>query len=248
MKRFKSVVMLTIVAALLLSFAFVLGHGFAATAAQAQAESMAGSITVVGEGTVKIKPDIAQATIGVEIVKPTVEEASAEVSKTMDAVVAALKKEGIADKDMQTSNYSVWTDQSYAQDGSQGKTAYRVSNQVNVTIRNLDKVGVVLDAAMQAGANNIYGVNFSLADSSQAESQARKEAVANANEKAQELADLTNLKLGPVVSVSEIVGNTGIVYSGSKMAVASGLGGGGPIAPGELEVSIQLQIVYSAIQ
>jgi len=165
----------------------------------------------------------------------------------MDAVMAALKKQGIADKDMQTSGFSVWTDQAYAPDGTRGEISYRVSNQVNVTIRDLDKVGSVLDAAMEAGANSIYGVTFSLDDNTPAQSDARKKAVANARDKAQELAKLTDLKLGNVVSVSEVIGDNSY-YAGVNAASMSMGGGGGPIAPGELEVSVHLQIVYATVQ
>jgi len=123
-----------------------------------------------------------------------------------------------------------------------------VSNQVAVTIRDLETVGTVLDAAIEAGANNIYGVTFSLADPSQVESGARKEAVADAQAKAKELAALNDVEVGDVVSVSEVIGGGGGYYAGGirEAAVAAGMGGGGgPIAPGELELTLQLQIAYT---
>jgi uncharacterized protein YggE len=206
------------------------------------------TITVVGEGTVKIKPDIAQANIGVEIIRPTVKAASSGAKDSMDAVLQALKEQGVDEKDIQTSGFSVWTERPYGPEGPSDEALYHVSNQVAVTIRDLDTVGTVLDAAIEAGANNIYGVTFSLADPSQVQSRARKEAVANAQAKAQELATLNDVEVGDVVSVSEVIGGRGGYYTSvvREAAVSAGMGGGGgPIAPGELELTLQLEIVYT---
>jgi len=228
--------------------------GFAPSAAQAQkvAEStstLPRTITVVGEGTVKIKPDIAQANIGVEVIESTVKEASSGARDTMRAVLKALKEQGVDEKDIQTSGFSVWTERPYGSEGPSGdELLYHVTNQVAVTIRDLETVETVLGSAIEAGANNIYGVTFSLADPSQVESEARKKAVADAQAKAQELAALNDVKLGDVVSVSEVLGGGGRYFAGGvrEVALAAGLGGGGgPIAPGELELTLQLEIVYT---
>jgi uncharacterized protein len=245
MKRSRSLIGLIVTGVLVVSV-LALVPGVVPGSALAQTGTAPGTITVVGEGIVKVKPDVAQATVGVELSRPTVAEASAEVSDTMDDVMAALREQGIAEKDMQTTGFSVWSDQAYNPDGTRGEMAYRVSNQVNVTIRDLDSVGAVLDAAMEAGANSIYGVTFSLEDKKSAQSDARAEAVADATDKAEELAELTGLMLGNVVSVSEVIGGGG--YYGGVYETAAGMGGGGPIAPGELEVSVQLQVVYATVQ
>jgi uncharacterized protein YggE len=223
--------------------------------ARAQTDAQAVSalprtITVVGEGKVRIKPDVAQTTIGVDVRQSTVKEASAEAKQVMDEVLKVLKAQGIEDKDIQTSGFSIWVETPpYGPEGEpQGKTIYHVTNQVSVTIRDLDKVGTVLDAAIEAGANNIYGVNFSIADPTPVESEARNKAVADAQAKAQELARLNSVQLGDVVSVSEVIGGKGGYYTGgfSGMPAALGLGGGGgAISPGELELSLQLEIVYA---
>jgi uncharacterized protein YggE len=248
------IVAATGVAILLLAGVLVFARtGFVPSAAQAQTvaettSALPRTITVVGEGTVKIKPDVAQANIGVEVVEPTVKEASKGARDTMEAVLKALTEQGVDEKDIQTSGFSVWTERPYGPEGPSDEVLYHVSNQVAVTIRDLDTVGTVLDAAIEAGANNIYGVTFSLADPSQVESRARKEAVANAQAKAQELATLNDVEVGDVVSVSEVIGGRGGYYTSvvRETAVAAGMGGGGgPIAPGELELTLQLEIVYT---
>jgi len=244
----------TSVAVLVLAGVLVVARtGFTPPAAQAQTaaettSTLPRTITVVGEGKLRIKPDIAQATIGVEVVKPTVKEASSGARDVMQAVLKALKEQGVAEKDIQTSGFSVWAERPYGPEGPSEEILYHVSNQVAVTIRDLDTVETVLGATIEAGANNIYGVTFSLADPSQAESEARKKAVADAKAKSQELATLNGVKLGDVVSVSEVIGGGGGYYAGGflrAVAVEMGGGGGGPISPGELELKMQLEVVYA---
>jgi uncharacterized protein YggE len=217
-----------------------------ATAVGAARGTLPGTITVVGEGKVNIQPDIARVNIGVETIQPTVKEASAQASQTMDSVLAALKAQGIADKDIQTSNFSIYVERISSPDGkATDQLRYHVSNQVAITIRKMDQVSNVLDATIEAGANNIYGVSFSVEDPTKVESQGRQAAVADALRRARELARLNGVELGGVVSVSEVVGNQGGFVANSFRDTATGKGGGGPISPGELELTMQLQITYA---
>jgi uncharacterized protein YggE len=217
-----------------------------APAVQAPA-APARSITVVGEGKVTIKPDVAQTNIGVEVLGDTVKQASTQNQETMNAVMAALKAQGIEDKDMQTSGYNVWVERPYVEGVPSDTVIYHVNNSVNVTIRDLEKVGPALDAAIEAGANNIYGVTFSVADPSALMSEARDKATQDALAKAGELARLNEVTLGDLISVSEVIAQGGFYAAGFPRAAAEGLGGGGggPISPGQLEVSVQLQATYS---
>jgi uncharacterized protein YggE len=228
----------------------VVQAGLTPLPAQAQTDTgkLPRTITVVGEGKVKIKPDLAQANIGVEVRQSTVKAASAEAKKVMEQVLKTLKAQGIEDKDIQTSGFNIWVEAPpMPMDGSsssQGQSIYHVTNQVMVNIRDLDKVGTILDAAIESGANSMYGVTFNLADPSAIQSEARKKAVANAKAKADELAGLTGVKVGEIVSVSEVIGSSG--YMPKAEMASFGMGGGGSsIQPGELEISTQLQIVYS---
>jgi uncharacterized protein YggE len=169
----------------------------------------------------------------------------------MESVLTALEQQGIDENDIQTSGFSIWVDRPYGPEGMPSENpVYRVNNTVSVTIRDLDNTGAVLDSAIEAGANNIYGITFSLDDPSQVESEAREKAVANAKAKAQELAELNDLQVGDVLSVSEVIGGAAPYYAGGfqEFAAAPGLGGGGagPVSPGELTLTMQLQIVYAA--
>lgn len=207
------------------------------------------TITVVGEGKVSIKPDTALANIGVEVIKPTVKEASAENKTAIASVLEALMAQGVAEKDIQTSGFSIYAER-YNQEGSDPseQIRYHVSNNVAVVIRDLDKVGDTLDAAIEAGANNIYGVTFSVSDPTKLESETRAKAIDDAKAKAADLAKLTGVTVGDVVSISEVIGgNGGGAYQSNFSKAAMGMGGGGatPVNPGELELSMQLQVVYS---
>jgi uncharacterized protein YggE len=206
------------------------------------------TITVVGTGQASLAPDVVEVQVGVQVLAPTVSEAKASVDRQMAALLAALKELGIADKDIQTSQYNIYYEQDQsavslregAAAGSQG--GYRVSNMVKVTVRDIDLASDVLDAAVEAGANQVYGVNFTVSDPHKWESEARKSAMADATLRAQELAGLAGVELGEILSVSEVVGSSPVPMFA---AVAErGLGGGG-IAPGELEFSTQVQVVFA---
>ena len=230
-----------------------------AAAPQAAGDTLARTITVVGRGEVKSKPDVATTTVGVEVLAPTVEAAMEQGKARMQAVVDALKKLGIADKDIQTSNFSINFERTQpdtptpkiegtsAQPGTAEQPAgsYRVSNMVQVTIRDLNQVGQVLDVAVKAGANNVWGINFGLENTSNLEGQARAKAIDDAKARAQDLARLNGVDLGSVVAISEVVtGGSMPVFADAAMA--KGLGGGGaPVEPGELTFATQIQVIYT---
>jgi hypothetical protein len=196
-----------------------------------------GGITVVGEG--KAQPDIVRTQIGVEVIAPTIQEAMKESNTRMTAVLARLQELDVAEKDVQTSSYSINPQRDYEK-GAGEVTGYQVSTMVQVTIRQLDRVGLLLDQTVAAGANSVYGVSFTISDPNPLEEEARAAAMADAEAKAQALAHLGGVGLGRVIAISEVVGGAPL-----PMARASELGGGGgPIAPGELELIAQIQVTY----
>ena len=190
----------------LVGFNLPITEAQAGSAAAQTGSTMPRNITVIGEGKVKAKPDIAQAGIGVEIVGSDVKQASSDAAAAMEKLLAALKAQGVAENDIQTSYYNIWVERPYNPDGSQStEVIYHVSNTVQVTIRDLSKVTTTLGAAIEAGANTINSVNFNLADPSELEVQARQEAVENAKATAEELATLNGVTLGQVTNVSEVI-------------------------------------------
>jgi uncharacterized protein YggE len=135
-----------------------------------------------------------------EAMADTVSEAKAEVDRRVEAIMDALEEMGVADKDIQTSHYSIHYEREPFYPVARGETSeepqgvYRVSNMLNVTIRDLELVGDVLDAAIEAGANQMYGVTFTVSDVEQWQSEAREKAMANAKARAEELAGLAEVE------------------------------------------------------
>lgn len=203
------------------------------------------TITVVGEGTVAVVPDVASVQIGVDMTGDSADQASADVSAVMDEVLAALTTLRIPSKDVQTSGFSIYVERPAGPDGLPGdEVLYHVSSGVNVTIRDLSKVSDVLDAAIAAGANNIYGVNFSVGDPDSVMAEARKKASEDALARAEELAALHGVAVGELISISEVVSGNAVPLASINASYAFDKAGGA-LAPGELEMTAQLQVVYA---
>ena len=217
----------------------------AAVPGQQTTATAGGGVTVVGQGTAYGQPDQATIVVGVETFAPTVQEATSQNQATLDNVMAALEAAGIAAEDIQTTNYSLYAEQIYGDRGPEGLAGYRVSNQVNVKIRDIAVVGDVLAAVTEAGANAIYGVNFSVADPAALEAEARALAMEDARKRAESLAELGGVTLGDVTVISEIVGTP--VYplmgaGGYAMEQAASVAPG--ISPGQLSYQVQVQVTY----
>lgn len=224
------------------------GTGSGGRVAAQDATPVAGSpaiVTVLGHGSVTVTPDTASVTIGVQITKPTLPEAQEEATTQMTAVLDAIKAAGIDEKDIQTAYYSVNVLQNYDNNGNPTEvTGYQVANQVNVLVRDLDKVGQLLEDVVAAGANSIYGITFGVADPSDAQSQARAAAVADAKKRADELAQAAGLTLGRVLSISEGGSQSIPYYDGAQFAAGKG---GAPVQFGTTDIAVDVQVTYELV-
>ena len=161
-------------------------------------------ITITGTGEVRAVPDQAQLSAGVVSQAKTAAAALAENSRKMTAVFAAIKKMGVPDKSIQTSDFSV--SPQYPPYNSQQErriTGYQVSNTVTVRLDDMKKLGPALDALVSAGANQINSVSFSIADPGPLLTKAREEAVKDATEEAQTYARAAGVHLGPIQAIGE---------------------------------------------
>jgi uncharacterized protein len=206
------------------------------------------AITVVGVGRVSLVPDIAKINVGVEKRAATVSEAKSTVDQQMEAILAALKELSVAERDIQSSYYSIYYEQEPYQpvareEGSAAEPqgSYRVSSMLEVTVRDVEKAGDMLNALVTAGANQVYGVNLTVSDDQKWQNEAREKAIADAKARAEDFARLTGVGLGQVLSVSEVIGGA-VPYA---TYAERGMGGGGGIAPGELEMSTQVQVTFA---
>lgn len=203
------------------------------------------TLNVNGVGTVSLTPDIAYIYLGVHSEDSSASEAVSSNNAQTQKVIDALKKLGIDEKDIRTTNFSIWPSAQYSPEGIQTGTTYMVDNTVYVTIRDLSKLGDLLDNVLAAGANTVNSIQFDVADKTEALKQARDEAVENAQVQAQELADVAGLTLGNVQ-------NIGFYDSIPSPAYEGGKGGGGgmaadvsvPIQPGQLTLTVTVSMTY----
>lgn len=209
------------------------------------AETMA-TITVSGEGAVEGAPDMAVLSLGVTTQGETAAEAMRQNSGSVEAVIARLKSAGIEARDVQTSNLSLNPNWSGYDSSSTPKiTGYTASNQVMVRIRDLPKLGEVLDAAISDGANTLNGLTFGLSNPGPAEDQARVQAVAAAKARAELLTKAAGAKLGKILSISEATGYAPPVpmFRAAKDAVMAV-----PVEGGEVATTATVTIVYEIQQ
>ena len=202
-------------------------------------------IFVSGNGKVTLKPNTATASIGVEITAGTLAEATAQSNTRMNALIEKLKALGIAEKDIQTTNYSITPITSQPRTGTTPAiTGYRVSNQVSITVRKIDDTGKVLDAVVAAGANNIYGISFGVDDPTPYQQQARAAAIKDAQDKAAQLAKVANVTLGKVVSISEGSIAPRPVFRAASAPMAVGTAEV-PVETGELEINVSVDMRFA---
>ncbi len=167
------------------------------------------TMSMVGHGEVKSAPDMAIVTLGVIREARTAREALSANNAAMRKVMVTVTAAGIADKDIQTSGFSVQPKYIYPKQSATGErkppqiVGYTVSNNVSVIVRNLDLLGPVLDGVVGAGSNQINGVSFSIAEPKPLRNQARKLATADAIAKAELYAQAAGVTLGPIQSISE---------------------------------------------
>lgn len=242
-------VALTLLAAIVLGACSGTGRAAAQDTSAATPLASAGisTVTVSGHGAVTIPPDTATVTVGVDVTRQTLDAAQAEATAQATAILAAAKTAGVVEKDIQTANYSVNVIRDYDRDGNPGKiTGYQVSNQVNLTLRDLDKVGDILDSLVAAGANNVYGISFFVEDPTAASSQARKAAVGDARTKADELATASGMRLGRVISISESFAPPPApqVFNAAAGDVAAQKSSV-PIQTGTSEITVDVEIVFA---
>ena len=207
------------------------------------------TLYVNGHGAVTIPPDTASVVVGVDVIRPTLAAAQTEATEQATAIIEAVKAAGIAEDDIQTANYSVNIIRDYDEEGNPAEIqGFQVTNQVNVTHRDVDAVGGILDDVVAAGANNIYGISFYVEDPTAAASQARVQAVKDARTKADELAAAAGMKVGRVVSISESFAPPPApeVFAGAADAVAESRAAV-PVQVGTIEVTVDVQITYELV-
>lgn len=197
------------------------------------------SVSATGTGTIEAAPDIATVSIGVTTQGDTAAASLTANSKAVAAVMARLEADGVSESDMQTSNLYLSPNWTGYDTGVPVIANYAASNMLTVTVRDLTRLGDVLDSAVSDGANTLNGITFGLADPEPVLDEARKEAVAKARAKAELLATAAGMKLGKILSITEnSAANT--PYAMYDEASAASV----PVAAGALGLSASVTVLY----
>jgi len=218
-------------------------------AALAALESPRRTLAVTGTAEVSVKPDICYISFGVETFhKQSAREAYRTNAQLMNAVSAAVKAAGIAPKDIQTSGFTVAPQYRY-ESGTRKRLfdGYRVYHSLDVNVRDLEKPSAVLDAGMDAGATQVNNVTFAVENPKRHTADARVEAVKAAQAKAQTMAELTGVKLGKPLTISESEpGGWGNYYAQANIALERGSGGeeSPSLQPGQFKLTRTVHITY----
>jgi uncharacterized protein YggE len=202
------------------------------------------TVTVSGSATVRSAPDEALVSLGVQTQANTAQGAMQQNADRMERVLSALAGLGITKDDLATSYVSLWP--MYGNGGTD-ITGYQASNQVDVTVRDIDQAGVVIDAGVDAGANLTNGITFQLSEENQAVDRALAEAVRDARGKAEIMATAGDAALGQVVTMVEAsVPSYPPIYYGRDMAVAEA-GATTPIEAPTLETQVSVTVTWELV-
>lgn len=237
------------------------------------ASSAPTGLAVSGRGEAKAAPDIARATVGIEIRADSAEQATSQANERMAAVIAALKGAGVAESDLRTNNFSITFERDYTPEppppppepqpkpNRSGATAattaapapaapqirgnYRASNTVEVTVRDPSKVSAVLSAANAAGANNVWGIQFELSDREPLRAQARAQAVERAKQNAAQLAQLAGVKLGRIRAIEDVAEGGVPMLQMGEMRAQMADSSAVPVQQGELTIHHEVRVTWS---
>jgi uncharacterized protein len=206
------------------------------------------TISLTGAGIASATADQATLNLGVEVTKDTAGEAISENANLMAAVIEALKNQGISEEDIKTTNYNVYAQYDWTEDGRE-LVGYTVSNMVQVTVKNIDNVGNVIDVAGEAGSNTINGISFGLSEDKMAElkTAAYILALGDAQDKADLIADTLGLSITGVQSVTEnsyTPVRSYLEYAEAGMDMTISSKAPTPIVSGDLSVSVNVHIVF----
>jgi uncharacterized protein len=211
-------------------------------AAPASSDNMR-SMSVSGIGRVTVIPDLATINLGVRTEAEAVTEALEGNTAQANAIAKVLKEMGVAEEDIQTSNFNVYPTERYDPMTGQIEGRYFVvENTVNVKVRDLSQLGSILSAVVEAGANSIYGINFSVEDRQAAIAEARQLAIEDAQAKAEAIAGEAGVTLGEIVNISVSSGDSPQNFydeKGGAFAEADV-----PIAAGTLAITMQAHLTY----
>ena len=199
-------------------------------------------VEVSGEGSVSATPDFARVTLGVATTGKEAREAMAANAKAANALVSLIKSEGVSPTDIQTSGLSIspiFVNQPSAQTGAATITGYSVNNSVTVDVRDISRLGALLDKAVAAGANAIYGISFGENDPGALLDRARPLAMADAKRKAEIFATAAGARVGRLMELTEEAGGRPVAMV--ARSYAQGAAAPTPIEAGQDKLTVTVR-------
>ncbi len=203
------------------------------------------SITVTGTGEVYAKPDFAQVQVGVVTEGATAAEALRKNNEAMSQLIVLIRKRGIEDRDVQTTQFNVTPRYKYdkAQQEPPKIAGYQVTNEVHVKVRDMTRLGAFLDETVSSGANQVRGISFGVAEPARLMDEARRKAMADAQRRAQVYAEAAGVKIGKPIRISEQPSARPGPYPVARMEAAAV--SSVPVAPGEQTFTVNVTVSYA---
>ena len=205
------------------------------------------TITVNASATVTLPADRAVISIGVRTSASTAAEASAQNAAAMETVLTALEAVGVLPEDVSTADYSIYPNYVYNDDGTRSLVGYEITNMLSVSVRDVEQLGTVLDAAIAAGANEMYGITFASTQEQAGQDQALCAAIEEAYRKGQLMAEASGMTLGSVVTIVE-GGGSYAVYANAKLEAADMAAGATTIIADGVDVTATVSITFILLE
>ncbi len=201
------------------------------------------TLHVSGEGRVSVRPDVAAVFAGVTVTGKDLGKTTAEATAGMRRLLDAVARAGVAAKDVQTTRHDVSVDRPFTDKGPGPVTGYTVVDEVRLTVRDLSRIGPVIDRVLAAGSNTLRSLSFEKEDPTPEQARALAAAFASARAKAEALARAAGVSLGEVVTMS--AGGAVRPYPMMRGAMAMEKADGAPISPGEVEVAASVDVTFA---
>ncbi len=202
------------------------------------------TLTLSASGSVNVRPDTAHITVGVISEADNARSALDQNNAAMTEAIEALKEKDIASRDIQTTNFAVHPRYKHFKDGQPSViSGYRVVNSVRITVRDIARLGEVLDKVVSFGSNQIGGISFSVSDTDALMDEARTKAIAAARERAQLYAEAAGAAIGKVLQIEEVTSDSG--PEPRYRALAAKNEAEVPIEAGETEISVRVRVVWA---
>ncbi len=246
MKRFKNLPAALVSASVLAATAITAAP---AVAADVDIDAKGPVIELSISERIDSAPDTARMSTGVTAKAPTAQQALRDNARKMDALIKQIKALGIEDKYIQTTGININPEFDYQRGEEPRLTGYRASNQVQIEVRDIDRLGEMIDALVSAGANNLNGPYFSLTNDGEVKAMARKRAMERGRVQALDYARLAGYSNVRILAISEHISGSSPVQKGvMARAMSADMIESTPVQPGQVGTSVTVQVTYEMVQ